>query len=81
MYFLINYSRKDGVLVNITEFSDRAVASKAKLELEILSLNSSLSNEIVILEADSVDALMASHSRYFKDLSSIQIEREESKGR
>lgn len=81
MYFLINYSRKDGNLVSITEYSERADASKAKLDLEILSLGSGVSNEIVILEAESASALMASHGRYFKDLSGIQIERESSKSR
>lgn len=75
MYFLINYNRQDGKLVGIDEFSARADAVAAKLKIEIAALSSGVRNEIVVLEADSPASLMTSHSRYFKNLGSIAIEK------
>jgi hypothetical protein len=75
MYYLINYNRKDGKLVEIRDFKDGGDASAAKLRMEIDGLSSSEKNEIVVLEADSLASLMASHSRYFKELGRITIEK------
>lgn len=74
MYFLINYSRRDRKLLDLTEFADSALAAQAKLAAEIEALESQVRTEIVILEADSLQDLKSSHSRYFSDLSSIQID-------
>ncbi|SKA11725.1 hypothetical protein SAMN02745674_02002 [Lysobacter spongiicola DSM 21749] len=73
MYFLINYSRQDGKLLSITEYCDSAEASKAKREVEIAAIGKSVKTEIVILEADNLDSLKSSHSRYFNDLGNIQL--------
>jgi hypothetical protein len=75
MYFLINYSREEKKLVSIRDFVDGAAASKAKLEVEIASLGCFVRNEIVVLEAENLESLKASHSRYFKSFSDIQIEK------
>lgn len=74
MYFLINYSRKHRKLLSLTEFVDSAAVSKAKLEAEIAALGSQIRTEIVILEAESLDSLRSSHSRYFSDIVNINIE-------
>lgn len=74
MYFLINYSRRDRKLLDLIEFADSTLAAQAKLAAEIEALESQVRTEIVILEADSLQDLKSSHSRYFGDLSSIQID-------
>lgn len=75
MYFLINYSRRDGKLLSITEYSDSIVASAAKREVEIAALGGQIKTEIVILEAENIESLKRSHSRYFNDLGNIQLEK------
>lgn len=68
MIFLIEYDRGTAKLFHIQTFDDkdRNVAVNAKLELEIELLKEKLSREVVLLEADSLEALRATHSRYFK---------------
>ena len=73
MYFLINYSRQGRKILSLTEFSDSGLASQAKLAAEIDALGSQIRTEIVILEAESLEALKKSHSRYFGEISNIQI--------
>jgi len=75
MFFLINYSREEKRLVAIDEYVDSSSASKAKLEVEIAMLGCAVRNEVVVLEAESLDSLKSSHSRYFKTFSDIQIEK------
>lgn len=79
MYFLVNYSRKEGKLISIKEFSGGAIASQEKLALEIDLLGQGVGSEIVVLEADSLEDLKNSHSRYFNDLSGIKFEKEKKK--
>jgi hypothetical protein len=54
-------------LISSREFQekDRDFASAAKIELEISLLDSEDVSEVVLLEADSVEALRKTHSRYF----------------
>lgn len=75
MFFLINYNRKDRVLVDIKTFESRSDAALAKLQTEISALSTGGVNEVVVLEAENIAALRVSHSRYFNDLSGIKFER------
>ena len=75
MFFLINYSREEKRLVSIDQYVDSSSASKAKLEVEIAMLACAIRNEVVVLEAENLDSLKSSHSRYFKTFSDIQIEK------
>jgi hypothetical protein len=68
--FLIEYDRDSGVLVRLDTFDviERDRASAARLELEIQLFKDGLSREVVLLEADSLDALKKTHGRYFRDV-------------
>jgi hypothetical protein len=70
MLFLIQYNRRAGTLVRLERFatSQRAQASKARLDLEIELRHQGLNHEVVLLEAESEEALRKTHGRYFADL-------------
>lgn len=74
MIFLIHYSRHQGMLVSMRNFDDdeRDQASSAKVDLEISLLEEEESPEIVLLEADSEDALRLTHGRYFRSLAQLK---------
>ncbi len=67
MIFLLQYNRKGGELVKLTQYeeSDRLDAQNKRLQLELSLLQGGLDDEVVLLEADSLDALRQTHSRYF----------------
>lgn len=73
MIYLIEYDRKAGTLVQAREFpkSDRSDAEDFRLELEIQLLESSVSREVVLLEASSMDELRRTHRRYFERLEDL----------
>jgi hypothetical protein len=73
MIFLIEYDRSRGEIIKLETFldSERRVAEDARLELEIrLNLNK-VNHEVVILEADSEEALRRTHRRYFENLAEL----------
>ena len=74
MLFLIHYNRSTGLLESISEFHDKDIAraSSRKLELEISLLCGAGGQEVVLLEADSLEALQQTHKRYFKTLDEMQ---------
>lgn len=74
MIFLVQYERAKGLLVSITSFadSDRDVAATAKLDLEISLLTVEGAYEVVLLEAESQDALRKTHGRYFNTLEQMK---------
>ena len=66
-YFLIKYDRHEGELKELREFgpSERQAALKERFALERANrLNADI--EVVLLGAQSIDALYRTHSRYFK---------------
>jgi hypothetical protein len=73
MVFLIEYDRERGRMVSIKSFSnsngERAEESRLQLELE-LNLKG-VKNEVVLLEAESEEALRRTHRRYFEDLTEL----------
>ncbi len=73
MIFLIEYDRPDGRIVTFTTFKDteRLNAEKSRLDLELDLNRREVDHEVVILEAESEEALRRTHRRYFEDARSI----------
>lgn len=75
MIFLIQYDRNLGTLEKIERFSiaQRVDASKARLELELTLLKDGLNREVVLLEAESEEALRKTHNRYFRNVGDLAL--------
>lgn len=73
MIFLIQYDRHAGRMVSIESFSDseRSKAQDSLLNLELQLNQNGTGIEVVLLEAESEDALRITHRRYFEDLSEL----------
>lgn len=73
MIFLIEYDRSRGQIVTFNTFSDseRSVAEESRLELEIRLNRNEVDHEVVLLEADSEEALRRTHRRYFENLTEL----------
>lgn len=67
MIFLLQYDRNNGKLINITPYpdSERVAAQDERLSVELSLLQKGISHEVVLLEAENIDALKQTHSRYF----------------
>jgi hypothetical protein len=73
MLFLIEYDRKRGQIVSFQTFDDseRQKAEDLRLELELELNRLGIEREVVILEADTEEALRRTHRRYFENLSEL----------
>lgn len=73
MIFLIEYDRASGRLLRKSTFSDgdRVHAEDSRLELELRLNANAVSHEVVLLQADSEDALRKTHNRYFASLTEL----------
>lgn len=73
MIFLIEYDRSRGEIVTLKTFSDseRRAAEDTRLEMEIALNRGEVDREVVILEAESEEALRRTHRRYFENLSEL----------
>jgi hypothetical protein len=73
MIFLIEYDRSSGEIVTIETFadSDRHDAERERLELEIRLNRNEVNHEVVLLEAESEEALRRTHRRYFENLTEL----------
>ena len=73
MVFLIEYDRRAGRLVSLTEFedSDRAAAEDARLARELVLNHTRTNREVVLLQARDLDALKRTHKRYFATLKEL----------
>ena len=73
MIFLIEYDRARGEIVRLETFhdSERRSADNARLEMEISLNRDEVDREVVILEAESEEALRRTHRRYFENLSEL----------
>lgn len=69
MLFLIQYDRSRGQIVSLVEFaeSDREKASQERLTLELALGDHLARQEVVLLEADSEEALRRTHRRFFEE--------------
>lgn len=73
MIFLIEYNRSDGRIITLETFEDskRLSAEDTRLEMELRLNRLGVEHEIVILEAESEEALRRTHRRYFEDLAEL----------
>ena len=75
MIFLIEYDRQSGRIVTMTSFhdSERKTAEDSRLNLELELNSNGIQNEVVILEAESEDAIRRTHRRYFEDVPDLAL--------
>jgi hypothetical protein len=73
MIFLIEYDRRRGRLVTFETYdnADRAVAERARVELELPRSKRGAPHEVVLLEAETEAALRLTHRRYFQSAREI----------
>ena len=73
MIFLVEYDRSRGELVKIRPYSDadRHVAENVRLERELELHRDGVDREVVLLQAESEEALRQTHRRYFEDLAAL----------
>lgn len=73
MIFLIEYNRSEGRIVSFRDFNDseRKNAENCRLEIELDLNRKGVDHEVVLLDAESRDALGRTHRRYFKALREI----------
>lgn len=73
MIFLIEYDRSNDEIVTFEPFpdSERRDAEDARLEIEIALNRDGIDREVVLLEAESEEALRRTHRRYFENLSEL----------
>jgi len=72
--FILHYDPLNGGrLINILQFKpgEEDVAAHARLQMEVEALESGLRREIVTLEAESLQELSKTHSRYFRSISEM----------
>lgn len=73
MIFLVEYDRARGEIVTLERFADseRRRAEEARLEIEVGLNREEVDREVVILEAESEEALRRTHRRYFENLTEL----------
>jgi hypothetical protein len=73
MIWLVVYDRAAAKSVLLKEYTDaqRRDAERDRLAEEVAAARSRLDREIVVLEADSLEALRSTHARYFADFERI----------
>jgi hypothetical protein len=73
MIFLIEYDRNLGSIVSFKIFDDseRRRAEEARLEMELELNRRGVGREVVLLEAETEEALRRTHRRYFEDLAEL----------
>ena len=67
------YNRSRGEIITFKTFSnsEKRVAEDSRLELEIELSRDNVDHEVVLLEADSEEALRRTHRRYFENLTEL----------
>jgi hypothetical protein len=73
MIFLVHYDRKKATLVDFLTYADeqRQEAERARLDRELAQLRQPGEFEIILLEADSEQAVRHTHRRYFETLEEL----------
>jgi len=73
MYFLIEYDRSQGSIVQKRQYDEasREVAEEERLKLELDLNRQGVEHEVVILDAPSKEALRRTHSRYFESVAEL----------
>ena len=73
MIFLIQYEPASGRLIRLQRFddADRESADESRFALELENARTASSVEVVLLEAESEEALRKTHRRYFETLEQL----------
>jgi len=73
MRFLIEYDRSRGEIVSFKEFDDNHshLAEQSRLDMELDLHRRGVEREVVLLEAETEEALRRTHRRYFEDLAQL----------
>jgi hypothetical protein len=73
MIFLIEYDRRQGRIISFETFDDsaRGAAEDSRLQLELELNRLGAEREVVLLKADTEEALRRTHRRYFEDLAEL----------
>lgn len=73
MIFLVHYDRRKATLVDFLTYADeqRQEAERARLDRELAQLREPGEFEIILLEADSEQAVRHTHRRYFETLEQL----------
>ncbi|MDQ3908052.1 MAG: hypothetical protein M3268_06875 [Acidobacteriota bacterium] len=73
MLFLIEYDRPGGKIVNLRTFDSaaRKAAEDVLFETELEFYRRGIDLEVVLLEAESEEAVRRTHRRYFESLSEL----------
>lgn len=73
MIFLVHYDRKKSSLIDFLAYADeqRQEAERARLDRELAQLREPGEFEIILLEADSEQAVRHTHRRYFETLEQL----------
>lgn len=73
MLFLIEYARDQGRIVTFTAFEDvdATLAANTRLALELDLNRRGIEREVVLLEAETEEALRRTHRRYFETLTEL----------
>jgi len=73
MIFLIEYNRPEGRMVTFRTFdeSQRNQAEEERLEIELELFRKGVDHEVVLLEAESEEAVRKTHRRYFESFREI----------
>lgn len=81
MIYLVRYDRRAGTIVDLEEFGsdERVRAESVRLDVELQLLQSAVENEVVLLEASSVEELRKTHRRYFNELNQLLVDSPPSK--
>jgi hypothetical protein len=69
-HYLVVFDRSKGVVIHRQSYADPGIALDARFAAE-REHRSNPDIEVVVLGADSWDALKRTHGRYFKDFSQI----------
>jgi hypothetical protein len=65
-YYLLVFNRRTGVMLRLEQFAESDVAMSARFAAE-LEFRGDGDVEVVVLGAESMDALRRTHSRYFNE--------------
>lgn len=73
MIFLIEYDRRHSQIITFAAFesSERESAENARLAMELELNQRGVEREVVLLEAETEEALRRTHRRYFEDLAEL----------
>jgi len=73
MLFLIEYNRRTGQITNLRSFvdSERHKAQDERLKTELEFNRKGIEREIVLLEAETEEALRRTHRRYFENIAEL----------